>query len=40
MQLDIYDNYNRMLRVAHSEGHQQREEETRVRIEEIAAERS
>jgi hypothetical protein len=40
MQLDIYENYNRMLRVSHSEGHQQRIEETRARIQEISEERT
>ena len=36
----MYDNYNRMLRVAHSEGHQQRIHETRERLEEVKAERT
>ena len=40
MQLDIYDNYNRMLRVAHSDGHQQRIEDTKNRMEEVKAERT
>jgi len=40
MQLDIYDNYNRMLRVAHSDGHQQRIEDSANRMEEVKAERT
>jgi len=40
MQIDVYENYNKMLRVAHSEGHQQRIEETRLRIQELKEERT
>ena len=40
MQLDIYDNYNQMLRVLHDQGHQQRQEETAARMEEVKAERT
>ena len=40
MQLDIYDHYNRMLRLAHSEGHQQRAADTRARMQEVMAERT
>ena len=32
MQLDIYENYNRMLRVLHSEAHQARYQETNDNI--------
>jgi hypothetical protein len=40
MQLDIYENYNRFLRVAHSEGHQQRMNDTRDRIDELREQRT
>ena len=40
MQLDIYDNYNQMLRVLHDQGHNQRIEESAARMEEVKAERS
>ena len=40
MQLDIYDHYNKMLRIAHSEGHQQRAAETKERMAEVMAERT
>ena len=39
MQLDIYDNYNQMLRVLHDKGHAAREEAMADRIAEIKAER-
>ena len=39
MQLDVYDTYNKMLRVAHSDGHNQRAEETRNRMGEVIEER-
>ena len=39
MQLDIYDSYNRMLRIAHSDGHQQRHDQTKARMQEVMAER-
>ena len=38
--MDIYDNYNRFLRVAHDEGHQQRMNETQERIYELSDQRS
>ena len=40
MQLDIYDNYNQMLRVLHDQGHQQRQAETEARMKEVKAERT
>ena len=40
MQLEIYDDYNKMLRVAHSEDHQARIAATDARIQEVMAERS
>ena len=40
MQLDIYENYNRMLRVLNSEEHQTRMQETRARMAEVKEERS
>ena len=40
MQLDIYDNYNQMLRVLHDQGHQQRMANTEARMEEVKAERT
>ena len=40
MQLDIYDNYNQMLRVLHDQGHQQRMADTAARLEEVKLERS
>ena len=40
MQLEIYDDYNKMLRVAHSEDHQARIASTDARIEEVMTERT
>merc|ERR1712166_1319842 len=40
MQLDIYDNYNHMLRLVHSEAHQQRQAEFKERLEEVVTERT
>ena len=40
MQLDIYDQYNQMLRVLNSEAHQAREAETVARMAEVKAERT
>ena len=40
MQLDIYDNYNQMLRVLHDQGHKQRIEDSAARMEEVKAERT
>ena len=40
MQLDIYNEYNRHLRVAHSDGHQQRLEDTKNRIDELKEEKT
>ena len=40
MQIDIYEEYNKMLRVAHSEGHQQRIQDTIDRVNEIKEERT
>lgn len=40
MQLDIYENYNKMLRVLHSEGHAARQTELNDRLQEVAAERT
>jgi hypothetical protein len=37
MQLDIYENYNKMLRVLHSEEHQTRAQETNARFDELVA---
>ena len=37
MQLDIYENYNKMLRVLHSEEHQARAQETNARFDELVA---
>merc|ERR1719498_1127979 len=40
LQLDTYDEYNRMLRVLHSDEHQSRQAETQARYEEVKAERT
>ena len=40
MQLDVYDTYNRFLRVANSDAHQQRKADTKARYDEIVAERT
>lgn len=40
MQLDIYDTYNRFLRVANSDAHQQRKADTNARYNEIIEERT
>ena len=40
MQLEIYDDYNRMLRVLNSEEHAARKAETKARLEEVMAERT
>ena len=40
LQLDIYQEYNRMLRVLHSEDHQARINDTVARYEEVKAERT
>ena len=40
MQLDVYDTYNRFLRVANSDAHQQRKADTLERYNEIVAART
>lgn len=40
MQLDIYEQYNKMLRVTHSEAHNQRKEEFETRFKELIAEKT
>jgi environmental stress-induced protein Ves len=40
MQLDIYDSYNQMLRVMHSDAHQERLAETKEAFDEACAERT
>ena len=40
MQLDIYDTYNKLLRISNSDAHQQRFAETEARFDEVRAERN
>ena len=40
MQLDIYENYNKMLRVLHSEAANARKTELNERLQEVAAEKT